>query len=308
MSRLFSVLALVTVLAAVTMLEAVAEEKPAAKKAQRATATNPFAAGKEAAHAKSPAEKKTPPCVTKHTSMRVGEAAIKQALAQPTEIEFIEAPLTDVIDNLKEHHHIEIQLDNKALGDVGIGSDTPVTRNLKGVSLRSAINLLLRDLNLTWIIQDEVLLITTPEEAESRLATKVYDVSDLVVCRDKDDELWDDYDTLIDVIVSTIKPTTWDCVGGPGSISGASLGTAKVLIVSQVQDVHEEIAPLLAAIREIAKKNPDEEPPQRNKSIIRAQRLTGGTAGAGFHDGTPVSPQKKEFPEKDQSATPKPSK
>ena len=89
-------------------------------------------------------------------------------------------------------------------------------------------------------------MITTPEEAESRLTTKVLDVSDLVVCRDKDDELWDDYDTLIDVITSTIMPTTWDQVGGPGSITGASLGTAKVLIVSQTQDVHEEIATLLA--------------------------------------------------------------
>ena len=98
-------------------------------------------------------------------------------------MEFIETPLSDVIDFLKDHHHIEIQLDNKALSDVGIGSDTPVTKNLKGISLRSALNLLLRDLNLTWTIQNEVLLITTPEEAENQLITKVYDVSDLVVCR-----------------------------------------------------------------------------------------------------------------------------
>jgi len=39
--------------------------------------------------------------------------------------------------------------------------------------LAVALNLMLRDLNLTWTIKDEVLLITTPEEAENHLTTKV---------------------------------------------------------------------------------------------------------------------------------------
>ena len=38
---------------------------------------------------------------------------------------------------------------------------------------------MLREMNLTYVIQDEVLLITTPEEADSRLVTKVYPVADL---------------------------------------------------------------------------------------------------------------------------------
>jgi hypothetical protein len=253
MSRSFSVVALCVALYLLTMPGLLAEEKAKQK-------------------AKAPPR----PAAAKQSPLGVGEAAIKKALGEPTELEFIETPLSDVIDYLKEHHHIEIQLDNKALADVGIGSDTPVTMNLRGVSLRSALKLVLRNLNLTWTVQDEVLLITTPEEAESRLDTKVIDVSDLVVCRNKHDDLWDDYDTLIDAITTAIKPTTWDQVGGPGSITGASLGTAKVLIVSQTQDVHEEIAPLLAAIREVAKKTPDEEPPQRDKSIIRPKPNLGG--------------------------------
>ena len=40
-----------------------------------------------------------------------------------------------MIDYLKDYHKIEIQLDKKALDDVGIGSDTPVTKNLKGITL-----------------------------------------------------------------------------------------------------------------------------------------------------------------------------
>ena len=58
---------------------------------------------------------------------------------------FIEAPLQEVLDSLKEQHRIEIQIDNKALEDVGIGTDSPVTVDLKGISLRSALNLMLRE-------------------------------------------------------------------------------------------------------------------------------------------------------------------
>jgi hypothetical protein len=209
--------------------------------------------------------KKPPKPVLK--ALRPGEnvARIEAALASPTEICFVEAPLQEVLDSLKEQHHIEIQIDTKALEDVGIGTDSPVTVDLKGISLRSALKLMLRKLSLTWMIEDEVLLITTPEEAEARVSTILYDVADLVTCRDEHDAPWEDYDTLIDVITPTIQPSTWDMVGGPGAISGATLGTAKVLIVSQTREVQEQIADLLAKIREVAKKNPNAGIPRRSR-------------------------------------------
>ncbi len=109
------------------------------------------------------------------------EKAIHDALKQPTQMEFAETPLNDAIEYLKDYHHIEIQLDTKALSDAGITPDTPVSRVLKGITLRSALKLMLRDLQLTYIIQNEVLWITTPEEAENRLSTRVYPVADLVI-------------------------------------------------------------------------------------------------------------------------------
>ena len=96
----------------------------------------------------------------------LSEVAIEKALASPTQVDFVETPLQDVIDYLKDYHRIEIQIDTKALNDVGIDPTTPITKNLKGISLRSALKLMLRELELTYVIQDEVLLITTPEEAE----------------------------------------------------------------------------------------------------------------------------------------------
>lgn len=109
------------------------------------------------------------------------ETKILAALNDPTTLEFIETPLKDVIDYLKDLHGIEIQIDAKALETSGLGTDVPVTRNLKGISLRSALRLVLKDLDLSYIIKNEVLLITTPEVATETVVTKVYPVGDLVL-------------------------------------------------------------------------------------------------------------------------------
>ncbi len=109
------------------------------------------------------------------------EIKIRKALDEPTNLEFVETPLTDVIDYLKDLHGIEIQIDNKALEDAGAGTDTPVTKNLRGISLRSALRLMLGPMDLAFVIKDEVLLITTKEKADAELVTKVYPVADLVL-------------------------------------------------------------------------------------------------------------------------------
>ncbi|MDA0590319.1 MAG: hypothetical protein O3C17_20145, partial [Planctomycetota bacterium] len=52
---------------------------------------------------------------------------------------------------------------------------------LSGITLRSGLKILLKDLNLTYVIEDEVMKITTVDLANERLSTRVYPVGDLVV-------------------------------------------------------------------------------------------------------------------------------
>jgi hypothetical protein len=106
---------------------------------------------------------------------------IRQALEESTELEFVETALGDAIAFLKDRHGIEIQLDLRALEAAGLASDTPVTANLRGITLRSALRLLLRQLDLTYAVQDEVLLITTPETAATMLESRVHRVADIVL-------------------------------------------------------------------------------------------------------------------------------
>lgn len=108
------------------------------------------------------------------------EAKIVAALKDDARLEFIETPLNQVATFLQDQHDIPIKLDHRALDDVGVGVDTPITAELKGVSLHAALLHMLGQLDLTYSIQNEVLLITTPEVAESRPEVRVYAVSALL--------------------------------------------------------------------------------------------------------------------------------
>jgi general secretion pathway protein D len=58
-----------------------------------------------------------------------------------------------------------------------------------------------------------------------------------------------DFDDLINLITSTIAPQSWDSAGGAGSI--APFETNLTLVVSQTQEVHEQIADLLNQLRRL---------------------------------------------------------
>jgi len=177
------------------------------------------------------------------------EERIRAALDAPTEISFLNTPLQDVVEHLADLHHINIQIDRRRLEEVGLQLDTPVSRILRGGTLRSALNLMLKEIDLTYIVRNDALIITTQEAAEQQLRTVVYPVEDLVTTKNEHGKpLEPDFDSLIDLITSTVKPTSWDCVGGPGSIAPFEAGMA--LVFSQTDEVHQEVAELLRHLRE----------------------------------------------------------
>ncbi len=78
-------------------------------------------------------------------------------------------PLKDAVHYLKDVHGIEIQIDAKALGKAGVKTGAPITRNIKGVTLDSALRLTLEQSGLVPLIRDDVLLITTEKESRRLL-------------------------------------------------------------------------------------------------------------------------------------------
>jgi hypothetical protein len=265
-----------------------------------------------------------------------GQAKILAALDQPTEFDFQDRPLGEVVNIFKETYEIEILLDRKALSDARIDRDAPITQTLKNISLRSGLRLMLAQLDLTYVARDGCLLITSKVEAESKLTLKVYPVQDLVTLDSDfrpapltkngadnspspsdmlphptfpgmggtgmgmgriDDE--GDFSELIEMITATVAPTTWDEVGGPGSITGNP--HTQAIAISQTDDVHDEIVALLAALRRVrdeqiaAAKPPRRTAPtqamEQNKPIkVRAFRLMGRTQGMGKSGWRPPTP------------------
>ena len=211
---------------------------------------------------------------------------IEKALDRQGTIAFRKVLLRDVVQSLAADYHVNLLLDRKALDEVGIGDNTPMTFSISGVSLRSALGLMLRALDLTWTIRDEVLLVTTPEQTEWWMVTKVYDVADLVTCRDEKSRLWADHDSLVEVIERCVVPKSWSGSGGPASISGMLAGGGEVLVVRQTWQNHDKIARLLEKLREIARKSPGYgKPPLRSRRPARPRpkkKPVQGGMGGGF--------------------------
>lgn len=109
--------------------------------------------------------------------------SIEKALDQEVGADFVETPLSECMAYLSQTVDIPIVLDVRAMDDIGLGGDTPVTRQLSGISLRSLLKIVLNDLELTYTVRNEVLMITTREAEESQLITYVYDVSHLLAER-----------------------------------------------------------------------------------------------------------------------------
>ena len=128
----------------------------------------------------------------------------------PTEFTFNGTPLTGVVDYLKKHHKIEIELDKWAMREDSVSPDVPVTAAVKGISLRSALRPLLHDLGLNFIIENDLLLITTLQRADHEMRVVIYPVTDLAErCRDEKGDVYADCRWLVEKIHSTIQPKSW---------------------------------------------------------------------------------------------------
>ncbi len=74
-----------------------------------------------------------------------------------------------VVDFIRAIAKIEVQLDRKALTDAGIDWNLPITVNVpKGVPLKSALDQILGKHKLTYVIENEALIITTKDAADAR--------------------------------------------------------------------------------------------------------------------------------------------
>jgi general secretion pathway protein D len=257
------------------------------------------------------------------------ELEIERRLKTPVLLRYEDTPLSEVIDGLSNLAGVNIHLDPRGLSQEGVESSTPVTINLsKEISLKSALNLILEPLHLSYVIKDEVLKITSEQLRDGETYVHTYNVADLVIPipnfvpnnniglqglindahatigyggggigvpgptvlvndrgpngtngpnRDVLAQQFGggamgggssgsvpigsgpggmggganaDFDSLIDLIVSTVASETWAENGG-GEAEIRPFPTNLSLVISQTQAVHEQIADLLEQLRRL---------------------------------------------------------
>lgn len=178
------------------------------------------------------------------------EQYIEGALEKPAECEFNDTPLTDVVASFAKQASIKMVIDVDALQEQGIATDTPVTRTLRGLKLRSSLNLILTPLQLAAIPQDEVLGVTTLPKAKELLRTRTYPVSDL--CHIPGTNVGDFQSLMLLLETETSGP--WQNRDGEGGVMTEFENTGS-LSIQQSYTVHREILELLRNLRAAQKSN-----------------------------------------------------
>jgi hypothetical protein len=204
----------------------------------------------EAAPAK---ENPNPPKSSEATcSASEARERIERILCRPlTEpLDFVEQPLREVVQVLSDTYDIPIQFDTAALDAVAASPDVEVTIQISNISLRSALDLMLRNAGaeaLTYMIDKEVLLVTTQEESQQRLEVKVYRVDDLIGNGATPSPYGADAELLIDLIVASVERESWQENGtGEGEIKPFPPG---MIVISQTHRVQEQVQALLDDLR-----------------------------------------------------------
>ncbi len=257
--------------------------------------------------------------------MSADELEIQKALDSKISVNLREAPLQEALKTLCDLAGIPMFIDPQGLAVESVTTDQPVTIELpKDIPLRSALNLILQPLRLSYVIENDVLKITSEGARNAKTYPDVYYVADLVIpipnftpghnvglpeaireahatlgqfsnggmpfpltisadegassavpssilaqtnafgklsnsrarpLRTSDGRgglggvTVQDFQPLIDLITSTISPDSWEINGGNGAIEPFVANLS--LVVSQTQDVHEQIRDLLDQLRRL---------------------------------------------------------
>ena len=109
------------------------------------------------------------------------ETRIEESLNRQISLHFDDAPLSEVMKHVQAVTDVNIWLDGLGLQDEGVNTDNPVTIHVDGIMLKSALNLLLKPMNLAYTIEDEVLKVTSRMREQGQQIVVTYPVADLVV-------------------------------------------------------------------------------------------------------------------------------
>ena len=183
------------------------------------------------------------------------EKEIIRLLDMPATFTFTKESLVVVADTVMKQHGFDILIDEVKLPEQGVRMDAKdITLKVANMPLRSALRNMLQPKNLAYVVEDDVLKITTKVEYENVWLTRTYPVRDLAGVEPEG------YKSLMEAIKQGVTPGVWkDAVAA--SAAGANLrfhnNTCTISIVPASGSLmirhswhgHDEVLKQLRALR-----------------------------------------------------------
>lgn len=179
----------------------------------------------------------SPPTVRDEPRVIDPTTLVPMPLAATATQDFSDSSLREVTEWLRQQRGLVVLVDSGALTEIGVSPAEPVSDHLDDEPIYLLLNRL-RSLGLAWHYTDNVLHITSAEEAEGEQTTIPHHVGDLLDAGYKMDDL-------VSVISQTVAQDSWEMLGGPGVLS--HLGD--VLLVRQTDLLQREVRGFLSALR-----------------------------------------------------------
>ena len=170
------------------------------------------------------------------------ERQVSDILQTKGDFRFVELPLHEAVEGFAKTHGLPIRISTKGLDEDGITGDEPVSIDVSNVTLRSALKSVVRQLDLTYVVRDESVVVTSLSDAEERLLRRVYWLESTGFATG-------DFQQWMDVIQTSFEPDTWENLGGPSTISPMT-SSREALLIATTYQVHKEIEKFFKTLRE----------------------------------------------------------
>lgn len=154
-------------------------------------------------------------------------------------VNFRDTPLTDVLHFLHRQSDpkFPILLDVVAVEEAGLLVDEPINFMVEKIRVDQALDLMLRDLELTWFIENGILHVTTIEVANEKFLNRSYDLAPFRAAGIAPG-------TLLEIVMQATN-ALWEEIDGSG---GRVSIVGDVMTIRQPYQVHRGLPRLLGAI------------------------------------------------------------
>jgi hypothetical protein len=175
------------------------------------------------------------------------EEAILKALNEPRSADFKGMPFSEAVNYIQKLLGVPVIADPQALAEVGVNNETPVPAlTTNKIATRTMLKKLLAELNLTYVVKDETIYITSAARAKEMMTVRTYYVGDLANAVDMRFgpflsrlQAQQNLAQLVTLITQSIDPSSWEVNGGNGTITFEPITMS--LVIKQSAEVHYQV-------------------------------------------------------------------